>query len=324
MTVKLWKMSIKTGGKRGHEAFEWCRGRGIVGVGWSAGYAGLTEVPAEPLAFLAGKDPQGVHSARKVLQDMQPGHFVWLHQRGSYFLCRVQEGDPLVAHQLGDEFLDYNIGHARRARWTQVPEDLVPGKVQRAVISPRMIHKIPASKRLAEYCATLHRFLERDADWRPSPELSAVRIAVTQLPREELVEFISPDDWEDIVAAYLQTQSWILVKSSCFHSKPRFEFRLIREQDGLTKTAYLQVKSGNVPLPPAAYARDVSAQAVVYLFSTHPTDPYPGEPVPGVIPLTYSALHGWMLAHVALLPTPLTAQLSLLPPASTEPAPGSP
>lgn len=306
--MKLWKMSIKTGGTKGDQAFAWCRDRGILGVGWSCVYDGLAEVPADPLTLLTGGHRRGVSPVRMVIHRMKPGDLVWLHSRGGFFLCRVFDPGFLAGPQVGDEFKEYDIGHARRAEWVRVPEDLVPGVIQRAVISRRMVFGIPCGDRLAAYCSYLHSALKANPDWRPAVDLTAVRAALARVTDAELGEAVSPDDWEDIVAAYLQSQGWVLVKSSCYPTKPRFECRLVREEGGATRTAYLQVKSGRVRLRPEAYA-DAAATATVYLFSTHPTDPYPGPAVPGVVPLPLTAVRAWMADHVPLLPVPLCTQL---------------
>jgi hypothetical protein len=314
--MKLWKMSIKTGGPRGAEALRWCRERGIVAVGWSVAFDGLTPLPPDPVTHLAATYPSAVSPVR-MLAGMQPNDLVWLHHGGQFFVCKIADGPLILGPDLGSEYREYDVGHARRAAWVQVPENLVPGKIQRAVISRRMVCRIPGGKHLGAYCALLHARFHADPLWRPTIEAAAVRKALVALSPAELIELASPDDWEDVIAAYLQHAGWVLVKSSCFRSKPRFEFRMIREEAGRTKTAYLQVKSGEqVPLPPADYARDVSPDTEVYLFSTHVTDPYPGPPVPGVTPIPFAAVRAWIADHVGLLPRGLCAQLCSEPAAS--------
>mgnify|MGYP000970548363 CR=1 FL=1 len=316
--MKLWKMSIKTGGPRGAEALRWCREHGIVAVGWSVAFDGLTQLPVDPVAHLAAGYPNAVSPVR-MLAGMQPNDLVWLHHGGQFFVCKTADGPLILGPDLGSEYREYDVGHARRAVWAQVPEDLVPGKIQRAVISRRMVCRIPGGKHLVAYCALLHARLQADPGWRPTTDPVAVRRALEALTPAELVELASPDDWEDVIAASLQLAGWVLVKSSCFRSKPRFEFRMIREEVGRTETAYLQVKSGEqVPLPPADYARDVSPDAEVYLFSTHATDPYPGPPVPGVTPIPLAAVRAWMADHVGLLPRGLCAQLCSEPAARAD------
>jgi hypothetical protein len=312
--MKLWKMSIKTGGTRGAEALRWCRERGIVAVGWSVAFEGLSQLPPDPLVHLAAMYPTAVSPVRMLAQRMQAGDLVWLHHGGQFFVCKIAEGPLILGPDLGSDYREYDVGHARRAVWVQVPEDLVPGKIQRAVISRRMVCRIPGGKHLAAYCALLHARLQADPGWRPIIDPIAVHRALEALTPAELVELASPDDWEDVIAAYLQLAGWVLVKSSCFRSKPRYEFRMIREEAGRTRTAYLQVKSGEqVPLPPADYARDVLPDAEVYLFSTHTTDPYPGAPVPGVTPIPLAAVRAWMGEHVGLLPRGLCARLCTEP-----------
>ena len=307
----LWKMSIRTGGPKGIEAFDWCKGQGIIGIGWSCAYAETT-CPLDPIALLSERYPDAASPARMVLNGLKRDHLVWLQRRGHFFLCKVRDDEALIGPGIGPDFATYDVGHARRAAWVQVPEDLVPGKVQRAVIAPRMICRIPSQQGLVNYCTILHDGLSTDSEWRPALDKQAIRTALDTSSQAEMVELASPDDWEDVIAAYLQTAGWILVKSSCFRSKPEFEFRMIREEAGRTKTAYLQVKSGQEKLPPNHYQKYVSTDTAVFLFSNHPIDPYPSPAVPNVFPLLFETLRSWMRENVSLLPFSLRARLCLV------------
>jgi len=284
----------------------------MIGVGWSVVYEGMAEIPADPMPLLTGNYRAGASPVRMVVRGIAAGDLVWLHDRGGFYLCRILEGNPLVGAEVGEGFLEYDVGHARKAEWVRVPEDLVPGRIQRAVISRRMVCRIPGSARLSAYCLRIHKNLIADSHWKPKVEMNAVRAALSTFAISEIEECVSPDDWEDIITAYLQGLRWVLVKSSCFPTKPQFECRLIREVAGETETAYLQVKSGRIQLRPQDFA-EVAESAVVYLFSTHPTDPYPGPGVPGVVTLSFELILAWMVERVLLLPLPLCTQLTYSP-----------
>ena len=111
---------------------------------------------------------------------------------------------------------------------------------------------------------------------------------------------MSPDDFEDVVAAYLQDKGWILVKSTCFKSKPVFEFSMVNKKH---EVGYVQVKSGKSPnpLPPSNYKKYISNNTLVFLFSTHP-HPYPGKAVNGVEPISHNDIFSWIKKNAWALP----------------------
>ena len=95
-----------------------------------------------------------------------------------------------------------------------------------------------------------------------------------------------------------------MIKSTCFRSKPQFEFSMINNS-GIT--GLVQVKSGKWPSPlnPIEYREYLRGCNKIYLFTTHPT-PYQGEPVENVICLTRSGIVHW--DEEALHPTDTNGQ----------------
>lgn len=314
--MQVWKMTIKP--SKAHEdrnPFSWCRERGVVGVGWAEAYKGLAvERSSDSLLGLFQKgwpEPKSVpHEIRKLFEEVSAEDIVWLHKDGAFYLCEISDDQCLCGPMIGDDFFENDIGHARRASWIEVPEDLVPGSVQRATIAPRMIQRIKCSEVEIQYFQRIKEVLNRNPAWRPVFDFAGLTRCISELPARQLFAYMSPDDCEDIVAGYLQDQRWLLVKSSCFRSKPRYEFRMVRETNqGEREVAYVQVKSGpNVQLRPDSYAKDCGERRTVFLFSASP-DPYPGPSVEGVKTIDHSIIRDWMKEHPTLLPHPLLMRL---------------
>jgi hypothetical protein len=124
---------------------------------------------------------------------------------------------------------------------------------------------------------------------------------------EDLDSILTPDDYEDAVVGFLQSEGWSLVKSTCFRSKPLFECLMIRPGP---RYARVQVKSGRVQLKPTDYARWVSSSESVFLLSTHP-DPYPGEPVEGVHTLACKDVLAWLAHNPWFLPPGLSLRFQV-------------
>ncbi|MCZ6692181.1 MAG: hypothetical protein O7H41_21570 [Planctomycetota bacterium] len=309
-TTSVWKMTIKPHPEEGREPFEWCRKRGIVGVGWSYAYEGCSSVPKNPLRRLKrrekGRVPQPV---KRLSEEVSTGDFVWLQYKGKYFLCRVKKGEMLYGPEIGRSFLANDIGHARKVAWAEIREDLVPGIVQRALIVQRMLQRIRCSRSEIGMFRVLHRESKKKPGWKPAFNPSRMSRQIKSMNLRAFNAQMTPDDWEDLVALWLQSRGWMLIKSSCFRSKPRFEFRMVRAGSS-ARTAYIQVKTGARQLRPLEYEEDVGPETIVYLLSTAP-EPYPGESVRGVKTLKPSELKTWVSNHPDLIPSTLGLRLSI-------------
>jgi hypothetical protein len=173
-----------------------------------------------------------------------------------------------------------------------VPHLLVSGRIQRGATAPSTIQKINCSsieETTYGYVYESER-LSEDPDWLPNIELHDVGMLVSGMRRNPLQSLSNPDDYEDIVAAFLQSTGWTLIKSTCFRSKPMFEFVMAKPGPSY---AHVQVKSGRVQLAPLQYKDWVKPDECVYLFSTHP-DPYPGRYVQRVITLQFDEILSWV------------------------------
>ncbi len=291
--MATWKLSINPGAERGFDAFALCRDLSLLGVGWSYIFDGRS-IASKEQSYAALAEQGGIpRPIQRLLDEVQVGDFVWLHQRGAFYLCRVTSEEAILGPAITPEFRKFDLGHARQASWVKVPHRLVTGRVQRSTIAQRTIQAIACSADEEQTYAYIHAQLTTDPAWLPAIDLSRITTLLAAASPDVLRALLSPDDYEDIVAALLQASGWTLVKSSCFRSKPTFEF--IMAQPG-PRYAHVQVKSGNVQLMPEIYKDWVQSNESVYLFSAHP-NPYPGSPVPGVTPLHFSDLLPWCLAN---------------------------
>jgi hypothetical protein len=307
--MPTWKLSIKPGAAPGFEPFALCKWKSLVALGWSHVFEGRKILTKED-SYLAlrkseGKVPRPIE---RLLDEVEVGDFVWLHQSGGYFLSKIKDNIPVLGPQIDGEFTKYDLGHARNAEWIKVPELLVPGRVQRSTIVQRMIQKMTCSGLQERYFGHIHGHISKDPGWFPTIDEKEVAHRLTSRPLDELCELLTPDDYEDIVAAFLQFKGWTLIKSTCFRTKPVFEFRLVRPGP---LYGYVQVKSGAVPLRPSDYARWVKDKECVFLFSTD-RRPYPGHAVDGVHTLDANEVIKWAAENSWVLSPGTKIQLQLL------------
>lgn len=214
----------------------------------------------------------------------------------------VAGADQLVGNEICPEFAELDLGFVRQAKWyPRIRESLVIGSIQRGVIAQRMIQKIkllPSQIRMYEY---IIEELDRNPGWKPTVDVMSLEAALERISPSRLFDSLSPDDVEDIVAARLQCDGWILIKSTCFRSKPKFEFEMIHKKTG--DSGAVQVKSGkSVTLDVRDYGE--TSFHKVFLFSTAIV-PYRGDSADSkdsVECLGADEMHEWTKGHLKLLP----------------------
>ncbi len=309
--MTVWKLSIKPEKKYAKEAFEVCKKRKLVAIGWSKIFNDKQITSKEDSYEALSKDINGLRTVKKFLEEVKSDDLFWLHQEGSYYLCRISSGLSILGPNITDKFLDYDLGHAREAQWVCVPEDMVPGRVQRAVIVSRTLQRIHCSLQEETAFNKIHYELIRDSNWQPDLDIEKIINFVQDTPREKLNEIFSPDDHEDIIAAYLQCQGWILVKSTCFRSKSQFEFRMVKkdESGNDSHVAYVQVKSGQTHLDINQY-RASARDGTIYLYSTA-CHPYSGEKAEGIIPIDPSDVFKWLCNNIWFISKALRIKIQI-------------
>lgn len=269
VTGKTWKLSIKPESKNGYSPFDFCKDHGFIGIGWHHAYPqpdGTHLVPEsakQALAIMHAFPDWKGHSLRVAhafLEQVKPGDHVWVHQGKAYWLCVVGEG-LLFGSQISSDYQKYDLGQARPARWIEIETPLINGSVQRGCIAPITLQSITTTLREWESYQFLHSKRVEDKNWQPSISHDELLAWLEPEYREELLSILTPDDVEDLVAYHLQSEGWMIRKSTCFRSNPTFEFEL-RSRDG--QRAFVQVKTGQVSLDASSYLKEAD-RGIVFL-----------------------------------------------------------
>jgi hypothetical protein len=308
--MQTWKFSIKPDSDKGFDPFLKCRELGLVGIGWSHGYEERQPKDYEEAKDLIKKQwgAAEISQIHKLFYEIMPGDHLWMQKYGHYYLC-VAGAKKFIGREICEDFRRFDLGHAIEAKWLKVPDELVCGSVQRGTIAQRMIQRIYLSEAETRLNQFIESNLNTNPSWFPVVDNAAVSRILDTIEEESLFGLMSPDDVEDIVASKLQTEEWILIKSTCFRSKPQFEFSMINN-NGVT--GLVQVKSGKQPssLNPSEYREYLRGGNRIFLFTTNPT-PYMGEPVDNVYCLARGEIIGWMKNHSMLLTPPVKLKLIL-------------
>ncbi|OLQ74637.1 hypothetical protein BIT28_12405 [Photobacterium proteolyticum] len=305
--MSTWKLTIKPDSKAGHDPFVLCKNKSLLGIGWSGAYENeQASCISEARRLVEKRYSKWPYAVRKLLEEVKEGDHVWLHQRGHYYLCRAHK-DIVLGTAIDQDFMSYDLGHARKADWVKVPEVFVSGAVQRGTIAQRMIQKIKITSEERKCHEVMFNKLFANPNWIPSIDMPRLRDQIVKMKMYELFAIMTPDEVEDVIATYLQSEGWYLIKSTCFRSKPVFEFTMFNKQ---SETCHVQVKSGRHPdpLPPMKYNEYVADKKLVCLFSTN-RNAYPGESVKGVNCLSHEEIYTWIIDNSWSLTEPLKQKL---------------
>ena len=306
--MTTWKLSIKPESQPGWDAFEKCREKSLLGVGWHHAYAKKHPANLEEAKRLVEEEwGNWPYQLRYLLEEVKAGDHVWLHRDGKYYLCQVTDDSILYGKEIDPDYEDYDLGHARKAKWVHVPDKFVTGKIQRGTIAQRTIQRIHITESEAKFNQILFDKLSKDEAWAPRIDEEALSKSLANIKPAEFFSCMSPDDVEDVVAAYLQSKGWMLIKSTCFRSKPKFEFSMLNQK---AEIARVQVKSGEIPLAPENYKDDVDNRNRVFLFSTC-ENPYLGESVSNVHPIKHECIIKWLKGNWWAITLPLKSRLSM-------------
>ncbi len=306
--MNTWKLSIKPDSKEGFNPFTKCKEKSLLGLGWHHAYVETHPTDLEHAKSLV-KDKWGKwpYQLKYLLEDMEIDDHVWIHQEGKYYLCKVENNMIIYGRDIDPEYQNFDLGHARKAIWVEIPEKFVTGAVQRGTIAQRTIQQIKITKKEVAFNEVIFRKLQIDPAWEPIVDERAVALALANVSPNELFSIMSPDDVEDVVSAYLQSKGWILVKSTCFRSKPKFEFSMLNNKNEI---GHVQVKSGKYPDPlsPSKYKSYIGNRILVFLFSTN-NNPYPGEAIPNVHTIDHIEIYDWVIKNLWSLTMPLKYRL---------------
>jgi len=306
--MNTWKLSIKPDSKKGFNAFSKCKEKSLLGLGWHHAY--LSKNPSdlgEAKRLVKGKWRKWPYQLKYLLEDMKVDDHVWIHQNGKYYLCKPTDAIILYGDMIDPAYDSYDLGHARKATWVVVPDKFVTGVIQRGTIAQRTIQKIKITDKEVEFNNYIFAQLQKKPTWEPKISVGELEKSLKKITPPELFSLMSPDDVEDVVSAYLQDNGWMLIKSTCFRSKPKFEFSMLNKDGDI---AHIQVKSGKSPNPlmPENYKDYTAPHNLIYLFSTN-RKPYPGESVPDVCTIEQNKLHEWVINNLWAITLPLKSRL---------------
>lgn len=210
---------------------QFCLAHNIAAVGWPVGQEGEHHDDYLRLAKKAGFPNWGSckSTTRRLSQDIKPGDFIWTRNRSNdYYLGKVPEG-ARWRYVSSDEYYKYNIGSLIRCQWKLIGrEHQVPGAVVNRFIRGWTLQCINDPNNAVLYYS--HYIYDGSLP------------KVTTLQYEDLFHFLHPNDYEDIVALYLQKEKgYFLIPSTAKLGTQQYEYELLSQQGD--HTAVVQCKT---------------------------------------------------------------------------------
>lgn len=249
--MQLWRMNLKPESVQGVDAAAFCINQGVLGIGWrlDAPPASREDYWSRGEATFAKFGRSWSASANAVLYRMQTGDLVWTRDcRGTYFLGRIS-GD--WEYRATQEYQDADIINVRPCEWRKVGTmDYVPGAVINGFRAQATVQAV------YDVSATLYsQFLFAD--------LSGEKFNNKGGDLPEVINLLSPDDLEDVVAVYLQVEhGYLMFPSTCKIDTMAVECVFVAPETGAR--VGLQVRSGQLVLDRKDYQ---DFEGLMYLFA---------------------------------------------------------
>ena len=255
--VYLWRATIKTGSQDG-KAFEFCLQNNILGVGWCL--RDSNDVPYIPTSIeeCEEKGREQYDSSRgfvvsiHAFKEMAVDDLIWTRHHGVYYLCRVLSTWKYncdAAHVYEDvvNYVDVEFHEIGTV-------EMVPGKVVNSFRASAALQRIHGDIQL-KYSERLYNAITGTQFY---PDCA--------VKKEEILDFLQPEDVEEAVSLYLQLEKGYLIYSSTNKLDTQtYEFVAVA-RDG-SHRAYPQVKTGNVPLDGSHYQELTAGGDKVFLFT---------------------------------------------------------
>ncbi len=281
--MSLFRIHIRPGGgtRDLRKTFNYCLRERVLGVGWRTGNAKSTKAWDEYVRQAREHHPD-LSQCKYIYDKVRLGDLVWTRDLdANYYLARVTSGWEYYETDFSSEN-DIDIANVFRCEsMLKLALEDVPGSVINAFRARRSMQKI-AAYGVEDYSKYL---------WNKFSHQNTYTIDSVW----DIFALLDPEQMEDLVSFYLQSQGWYVAPSSRKVDTMRFEFMLVKS--GSSKRAFVQVKTGNTSLRPMDYS-DVEG----HVFLSQANETYEGKSPINVTCISRSELQDFLEKSRAWLP----------------------
>ena len=241
--------------------------------------------------YIDGGESVGWTAAANGIKEMRQRDLCWTRtESGKYWLGRVA-GE--WRYRNGPEYRRADVLNVRDCEWACIGDvHEVPGKVINSLRASRTLQRVAGDD--IRLFSMFTSNLVHKGDGYDLPDTDC-----------DLFNLLCPEDCEDVVGVFLQSEGYILFPTSCKADSKQFEFILRHRQTG--RFAGAQVKQGDAVICDQDYCQ---FDGDVFVFQT--SGNYLGPVVPNVRRLTADEMRDFCDSNKNLLPARVLRWISLV------------
>lgn len=191
-------------------------------------------------------------SVHYLFDNLQAGDFVWLKNKGTYWVTQVpQEPKSMFKFDMSEQFMAADsVAHIGPLEWVEVGgEDTVPGSVTtakgRLQAAMQRIDNRDEAIDLGDDVYTTTSLIAKSAIDKHN-DISPIRF---EIPKTQIFNLMGAIGLEDLVAFWLYSEyGYVVIPSTNKISTELYEFVMVDARGRTDKKIYLQTKNGKVDL----------------------------------------------------------------------------
>ncbi len=291
MKEYIYRIHLKPQNDKKENPFKFCKQKSIVGIGWPLNKENLEKFKKESnfenykkLVLEQYNKDTGLKKAINCYSEIEKDDLIWARDRDNiFYICRVTgkwEYSYENDNKVNDIFSYFPVEYVKVGTVEEVP-----GKVVNSFRPNATLQRIHGE--------SIFEMTKKIYNKKSNNKLYEIKKI------EDFLNFLLPEDVEEIVSLYLQLEkNYLIYTSTNKIDTAKYEFVMI-SRDGKEK-CYTQVKTGNIKLDPEDYINLTENNVKVYLFTL---EGYKRENINNVICLKKEEILDFIKNNKEILPS---------------------
>ena len=291
MKEYIYRIHLKPQNDKKENPFKFCKQKSIVGIGWPLDKENLEKFKKESnfenykkLVLEQYNKDNGLKKVINCYSEIEKDDLIWARDRDNiFYICRVTgkwEYSYENDNKVNDIFSYFSVEYVKVGTVEEVP-----GKVVNSFRANATLQRIHGK--------SIFEMTKKIYNKKSNNKLYEIKKI------EDFLNFLLPEDVEEIVSLYLQLEkNYLIYTSTNKINTAKYEFVMI-SRDGKEKCC-IQVKTGNTTLDPENYIHLTENNVKVYLFTL---EGYKRENINNVICLKKEEILDFIKNNKEILPS---------------------
>lgn len=291
MKEYIYRIHLKPQNDKKENPFKFCKKKSIVGIGWPLDKENLEKFKKESnfenykkLVLEQYNKDNGLKKVINCYSEIEKDDLIWARDRDNiFYICRVTgkwEYSYENDNKVNDIFSYFPVEYVKVGTVEEVP-----GKVVNSFRANATLQRIHGK--------SIFEMTKKIYNKKSNNKLYEIKKI------EDFLNFLLPEDVEEIVSLYLQLEkNYLIYTSTNKINTAKYEFVMI-SRDGKEKCC-IQVKTGNTTLDPENYIHLTENNVKVYLFTL---EGYKRENINNVICLKKEEILDFIKNNKEILPS---------------------